>query len=140
MTNERFLIAKENHNTTYFFDEDTQFNEDFITDANVVIFGNVTCDKGIEASNIIVHGDISTRSIKADRILCKNIFADKINCTSIIADKEIEGNILIADNVRCDTLDITEEIKVRKIISEVMLIYKGQKVDCKELNTVKYYN
>lgn len=134
---------KKNYNAksnTYFFDEDTQFNEDFITDANIVVFGDMTCGKDIEAQNILVYGDITSHITKADRIFCTNLFSDETNCTSIVASEEINGDILNAVSVRCDNLNVVEEIKAKKISSNTMQIYKGQKIDCEELHTVKYYN
>lgn len=136
---EKNYDAKSN---TYFFDSDITFaalNTSFITSANIVVFGDIICNKSLEAPNIIVRGDITAHNIKADRVFCTNLFSNEIDCTSIVANEEINGNILNADNVRCDTLDIEAEITAKKIISNVMQVYKGQKVDCQELHTVKYY-
>ena len=127
-------------NNTYFFEGDIHFKEKFKTNANLVIFGNVTCDDSIEAYNIVVHGTINAHYIKSDRIFCANLFAHKIAGINIKVDNEIIGDILYADDVKCNNLDIQEEITAKRIESGTTQIYGGQMINCKHMNTYKYYN
>ena len=56
---------------------------------------------------------------------------------SIIRERIFEK---LAELMRCENLNIIKEVKAKKITSNAMKIYEGQKIECEELHIYKYYN